>query len=66
MLAGIAYKVASTLVFACMMAVVKALNQYPVGELVFFRSFFAPWANSKWPMRIAMAESTSRRPDRSR
>ena len=41
MYAGIAYKVGSTLVFACMLAIVKALNQYPVGELVFFRSFFA-------------------------
>ena len=26
----------------------------------------APWPRSKWPMITAMAESTSRRPDRSR
>ena len=41
MLAGIAYKIASTFVFACMMAIVKGLSHYPVGELVAFRSFFA-------------------------
>ena len=42
MLKGIAYKVASTFVFACMMAIVKAnVNTFPPGELVFFRSFFA-------------------------
>jgi len=41
MLAGIAYKIASTFVFACMMAIMKGLSFYPVGELVAFRSFFA-------------------------
>ncbi len=41
MLAGIAYKIASTFVFACMMAIMKGLSHYPVGELVAFRSFFA-------------------------
>lgn len=48
MLAGIAYKIASTLAFACMMAVVKAFNEYPVGELVFFRSFFALFVLGAW------------------
>ena len=32
----------------------------------FFRSSFAPWPSSKWPMTIVMAESTSFRPERSR
>ena len=32
----------------------------------FFRSFAAPWPSSRWPMITAMAESTSRRPERSR
>jgi drug/metabolite transporter (DMT)-like permease len=42
MLHGIAYKVASTFVFACMAAIVKAnAAEFPSGELVFFRSFFA-------------------------
>jgi len=41
MLAGIGYKIASTFVFACMMAIMKGLSFYPVGELVAFRSFFA-------------------------
>ncbi len=48
MLAGIAYKIASTLAFACMMAIVKAYNQYPVGQLVFFRSFFALFVLALW------------------
>jgi drug/metabolite transporter (DMT)-like permease len=42
MLQGIAYKVASTFVFACMAAIVKAhAEAFPAAELVFFRSFFA-------------------------
>jgi drug/metabolite transporter (DMT)-like permease len=42
MIQGIAFKVASTFVFACMAAIVKAnAADYPAGELVFFRSFFA-------------------------
>ena len=48
MLAGIGYKIASTLAFACMMAIVKAYNQYPVGQLVFFRSFFALFVLAIW------------------
>jgi drug/metabolite transporter (DMT)-like permease len=40
-LKGIAFKVASTLLFACMLALVKVYSAYPVAELVFFRSFFA-------------------------
>lgn len=41
-LAGIAYKVSATLGFAAMAASIKALaDGYPVGETVFFRSFFA-------------------------
>jgi drug/metabolite transporter (DMT)-like permease len=42
MLEGIAFKVASTFVFACMAAIVKAnAADFPPAELVFFRSFFA-------------------------
>ncbi len=41
-LAGIAYKIGATLAFAAMAATIKALDEgYPVGEVVFFRSFFA-------------------------
>ncbi|MEX0853864.1 MAG: DMT family transporter [Bauldia sp.] len=39
---GIALKVASTLVFTVMATLVKLLSdRYPIGELTFFRSFFA-------------------------
>lgn len=39
---GIALKVASTLVFTAMATLIKLVSsRYPVGELVFFRSFFA-------------------------
>lgn len=38
MLKGVALKILSTLVFAFMMAIMKAHTQYPVGEIVFFRS----------------------------
>lgn len=39
---GIALKVGSTLAFTVMATLIKlASSQYPVGELVFFRSFFA-------------------------
>lgn len=39
---GIALKVASTLAFTVMATLIKlASNRYPVGQLVFFRSFFA-------------------------
>jgi len=48
MLAGIAYKIASTFVFACMMAIMKGLSFYPVGELVAFRSFFALIVLAVW------------------
>jgi drug/metabolite transporter (DMT)-like permease len=41
-LLGIALKVASTLVFTAMATLIKlASARYPIGELVFFRSFFA-------------------------
>lgn len=41
-LAGIAYKIAATLGFAAMAASIKAIaDGYPVGEVVFFRTFFA-------------------------
>lgn len=41
-LVGIAFKVASTLSFTAMATLVKlASARYPIGELVFFRSFFA-------------------------
>jgi drug/metabolite transporter (DMT)-like permease len=39
---GIALKVASTFVFTAMATLIKlASDRYPIGELVFFRSFFA-------------------------
>lgn len=41
MLTGIGLKIGSTLVFACMLALVKYYSALPVAELVFFRSFFA-------------------------
>src|SRR5689334_11643825 len=41
MLTGIAFKVASTLFFSGMLALVKYYSAYPVAELVFFRSSFA-------------------------
>jgi drug/metabolite transporter (DMT)-like permease len=41
-LIGIALKVISTLVFTCMATLIKLVSdRYPVGELTFFRSFFA-------------------------
>ena len=41
-LLGIAFKVASTLVFTVMATLIKLVSaRYPVGELVFFRSAFA-------------------------
>ena len=41
-LLGIALKVASTLVFTGMATLIKLVSdRYPVGELTFFRSFFA-------------------------
>ena len=41
-LLGIALKVASTLVFTAMATLIKlAGGRYPVGEIVFFRAFFA-------------------------
>ena len=39
-LTGIAFKVASVLVFLVMSSFIKAANGVPAGELVFFRSFF--------------------------
>jgi drug/metabolite transporter (DMT)-like permease len=41
MLTGIAFKIASTLFFSAMLALVKYFSAYPVSELVFFRSSFA-------------------------
>ncbi len=41
MLTGIAFKIASTLFFSAMLALVKFYSAYPVAELVFFRSSFA-------------------------
>ncbi len=41
MLTGIALKIASTLFFSGMLALVKYYSAYPVAELVFFRSSFA-------------------------
>ncbi|MDB5546135.1 MAG: carboxylate/amino acid/amine transporter [Hyphomicrobiales bacterium] len=41
MLTGIAFKIASTLFFSAMLALVKYYSAYPVSELVFFRSSFA-------------------------
>jgi drug/metabolite transporter (DMT)-like permease len=41
MLTGIAFKIASTLFFSGMLALVKYYSAYPVSELVFFRSSFA-------------------------
>ena len=38
MLKGIALKVTSTLAFAFMMVIMKARIDYPIGEIVFFRS----------------------------
>ena len=38
MLKGIALKILSTLVFAFMMTIMKAHIDYPLGEIVFFRS----------------------------
>jgi drug/metabolite transporter (DMT)-like permease len=38
MLKGVALKIASTLAFSFMMAIMKAHTNYPVGELVMFRS----------------------------
>jgi len=41
-LVGIALKVASTIVFTAMATLIKlASDRYPIGELTFFRSFFA-------------------------
>jgi hypothetical protein len=51
MLAGIAYKIASTFVFACMMAIMKGMSHYPVGEMVAFRSFFALIVLVVWLMQ---------------
>ncbi|MDB5640849.1 MAG: EamA-like transporter family protein [Hyphomicrobiales bacterium] len=41
MLTGIAFKIASTLFFSAMLALVKYYSAIPVSELVFFRSSFA-------------------------
>lgn len=41
LLTGIAFKLSSVLVFLMMAALVKAAGELPVGELAFFRSFFA-------------------------
>ena len=38
MLKGVALKILSTLVFAFMMVIMKAHIDYPIGEVVFFRS----------------------------
>ncbi|MET0606769.1 MAG: EamA/RhaT family transporter, partial [Beijerinckiaceae bacterium] len=54
---GIALKIASTLVFAFMGAAVKVLTaRYPIGQIVFCRSFFAMipraiwlWWIGQWP-----------------
>jgi drug/metabolite transporter (DMT)-like permease len=48
MLTGIAMKIASTLLFAGMLALVKMYSQYPVAQLVFFRSFFALFVLVAW------------------
>ncbi|HZY67567.1 MAG TPA: EamA/RhaT family transporter, partial [Devosia sp.] len=40
-LTGIAFKVASVIVFLAMAALLKAAEGVPAGELAFFRSFFA-------------------------
>lgn len=39
-LRGIAYKISSVLIFLVMSSLLKASNDIPAGELVFFRSFF--------------------------
>jgi drug/metabolite transporter (DMT)-like permease len=38
---GIALKLAATFVFSLMYAIIKLVNGAPVGEVIFFRSFFA-------------------------
>ncbi|NWH08033.1 MAG: DMT family transporter [Alphaproteobacteria bacterium] len=38
---GIALKISATLAFALMNAIIKLLSEYPIGEIVFARSFFA-------------------------
>src|SRR5262249_42575033 len=38
---GIALKVANTAAFSLMYATIKLAGIYPVGEVIFFRSFFA-------------------------
>ena len=51
MLRGIGLKLASVALFACMAAIIKfACKEYPVGEVVFFRSFFALPALIGWLM----------------
>ena len=40
-LTGIAFKVASVCIFLAMAAFIKASDEVPAGQLVFFRSFFA-------------------------
>ena len=46
---GIALKVASTLAFTAMATLIKlASDRYPVGELTFFRSFFALIPVAAW------------------
>ena len=48
-LVGIALKVASTLVFTGMATLIKLVSaRYPVGELTFFRSFFALIPVAAW------------------
>ena len=38
---GIGLKLAATLIFSMMYAIIKLVNAVPVGEVIFFRSFFA-------------------------
>ncbi len=41
---GIGLKIASVSVFVCMSTLLKAAEGVPVGQLIFFRSFFAIFA----------------------
>jgi drug/metabolite transporter (DMT)-like permease len=60
---GIALKVANTAAFSLMYAVIKLAGAYPVGEVIFFRSFFAlvpVLAFSAWSGGVREGIGTSR------
>src|ERR1041385_8629179 len=60
---GIALKVANTAAFSLMYAAIKLAGTYPVGEVIFFRSFFAlvpVLAFSAWSSGVREGISTSR------